>query len=52
MQGSKLRTTWWMIAGSGAAASAGRPASACSSAPGVPAPSRGEKFQVVGAMIW
>ena len=30
----------------------GMPTSACSSAPGLPAPSRGEKFQVVGAMIW
>ena len=31
---------------------AGKPASACSSAPGWPALSRGEKFQVVGATIW
>ena len=34
MQGSKLRTTWWIAAGRGSVALAGRPASACSSAPG------------------
>ncbi len=32
--------------------STGAPTSAASSAPGVPWRSRGEKFQLVGAMIW
>jgi hypothetical protein len=36
----------------GLAGRTGAPTSACSSAPGVPAASRGEKFQLVGATIW
>ncbi|OIQ69703.1 hypothetical protein GALL_486950 [mine drainage metagenome] len=52
MQGSKERTTCCIAALLAASALTGVPTRACSSAPGVPAASRGEKFQVVGAMIW
>lgn len=49
MHGSNERTTCWIVGG--APSPAGRPTRACSSGPGRPSLSRGEKFQVVGAMI-
>jgi len=52
MHGSKERTTCWTATGTLSPGATGVPASACSSAPGMPSRSRGEKFQVVGAMIW
>ena len=52
MHGSKERTTCCTATGVLSAAAMGMPARACSRAPGVPAASRGEKFQVVGATIW
>ena len=52
MHGSNERTMCWTETGSASPGRTGAPTSACSSAPGVPAASRGEKFHVVGAMIW
>ena len=51
MQGSKLRTICCTLSGVSSPSDTGAPTSAASSAPGVPALSRGEKFQVVGATI-
>ena len=51
MHGSKERTTCWIAGALAPAAPTSDPASACSSGPGVPPASRGEKFQVVGATI-
>ena len=52
MHGSKDLTTCCTRTGFPSLCATGVPTSACSSAPGVPCPSRGEKFQVVGEMIW
>ena len=52
MQGSNERTMCCTATGEVSPASTGAPTSAASSAPGVPAWSRGEKFQPVGATIW
>ena len=49
MHGSKERTTCWTASGTRSSSPTGVPASACSSAPGWPPASRGEKFHVVGA---
>ena len=52
IQGSNERTMCWMLTLSLPSSLTGVSTSACSSAPGVPLSSRGEKFQVVGATIW
>lgn len=52
MQGSNDRTICCTDTGSSSPGRMGAPTNACSSGPGMPAPSRGEKFHVVGAMIW
>lgn len=52
MHGSKERTMCCTETGVVSPSRTGAPSSALSSAPGVPAASRGEKFQVVGATIW
>ena len=52
MQGSKLRTICCTDRGVSSPGRTSAPISAASTGPGVPARSRGEKFQVVGAMIW
>ena len=51
MQGSKERTTCWIAGALAPASPTSTPTRACSSGPGTPAASRGEKFQVVGATI-
>ena len=52
MHGSNERTMCCTATGVASPSATGAPTSACSSAPGVPAASRGEKFQLVGATIW
>ena len=52
MQGSKERTMCCTATGVFSLSRTGAPTRACSSAPGTPAASRGEKFQLVGATIW
>ena len=51
IQGSKLRTICWTVSGVSSASPTSAPTSAVSTGPGVPEPSRGLKFQVVGAII-
>ena len=52
MHGSNERTMCCTATGVSSPSRTGAPTSAASSAPGVPAASRGEKFQLVGATIW